>query len=105
MSTQLAIRLPDGLLAEFDWLVVRCDYANRTEAMRAAIEQLIRREKSREIDEQYIEAYTKWPQTEDESVRLENQTFAGLDDDDEDWSWLEWRRVRSGGGSGGCRVR
>lgn len=88
MSTQLAIRLPDELLAELDWLVVRCEYSNRTEAMRTAIEEMIRREKSREIDEQYIAAYTKWPQTEEELAGLNHQSFANLDDDYEDWSWL-----------------
>ena len=88
MSTQLAIRLPDDLLAELDWLVVRCEYSNRTEAMRTAIEAMIRAERSREIDEQYIAAYTKWPQTEEELAGLDHQTFVDLDDDEEDWSWL-----------------
>ena len=88
MSTQLAIRLPDELLAELDWLVVRCEYANRTEAMRRAIEAMIRLERSREIDEQYIAAYTKWPQTEEELAGLDHQTFVDLDDDEEDWSWI-----------------
>ncbi len=87
MSTQLAIRLPDELLAELDWLVVRCDYASRTEAMRTAIEAMIRRERSREIDEQYIAAYTKWPQTEEELADLNWQSSPDLDDN-EDWSWL-----------------
>ena len=88
MSTQLAIRLPDDLLAELDWLVVRCEYANRTEAMRTAIEAMIRAERSREIDEQYIAAYTKYPQTKEELAGLNHQSFANLDDDYEDWSWL-----------------
>ena len=88
MSTQLAIRLPDELLAELDWLVVRCDYSSRTEAMRTAIEAMIRRERSREIDEQYIAAYTKWPQTEEELAGLNHQTFVDLDDEEEDWSWI-----------------
>ena len=88
MSTQLAIRLPDDLLAELDWLVVSCEYANRTEAMRTAIEAMIRAERSREIDEQYIAAYTKYPQTEEELAGLNHQSFANLDDDYEDWSWL-----------------
>ncbi len=88
MSTQLAIRLPDDLLAELDWLVVRCRYSNRTEAMRTAIEQMIRTERSREIDEQYIAAYTKWPQTAGELAGIDHQSFADLDDEDEDWSWL-----------------
>ena len=88
MTTQLAIRLPDDLLAELDWLVVRCEYSNRTEAMRTAIEAMVRIERSREIDEQYIAAYTKYPQSEAELVGLDHQTFVDLDDEDEDWSWL-----------------
>ena len=88
MTTQLAIRLPDALLAELDWLVVRCEYSNRTEAMRTAIEAMVRIERSREIDEQYIAAYAKYPQTEEELVGLDHQTFVDLDDEEEDWSWL-----------------
>ena len=87
MTTQLAIRLPDALLAELDWLVVRCEYSNRTEAMRTAIEAMVRIERSREIDEQYIAAYTKYPQTEEELGDLHWQSSPDLDDN-EDWSWL-----------------
>jgi len=88
MSTQLAIRLPDDLLAELDWLVVRCEYSNRTEAMRTAIEAMIRAERSREIDEQYAAAYSRLPQTAEELAGLNHQTFVDLDDAAEDWSWI-----------------
>ena len=86
MSTQLAIRLPDDTLADLDWLVVRCQFANRTEAMRSAIEAAIRAERSRLIDEQYVEAYSRSPQTDGERAHLEHQSFAHLDDED----WTEW---------------
>lgn len=86
MSTQLAIRLPDETLADLDWLVVRCQYSSRTEAMRSAIEAAIKAERRRQIDEQYIEAYTRVPQTEDELAHLRHQSFAHLDDED----WSEW---------------
>ena len=89
MPTQLAIRLPDETLAGLDWLVVRRQYSNRTEAMRSAIEAAIKIERSRQIDEQYIAAYTQFPQTGEELAHLGMQSFADLDDDDEDWSaWL-----------------
>ncbi|MCE9623015.1 MAG: ribbon-helix-helix domain-containing protein [Actinomycetia bacterium] len=91
MSTQVAIRLPDDLVGELDWLVGRCDYSSRSEAMRFAINALVRVERSREIDEQYVAAYTKHPQTEEELAGLDHQSFADLDDD-EDWSWL-WSTV------------
>ena len=89
MPTQLAIRLPDETLAGLDWLIVRCHFSNRTEAMRSAIEAMIKIERSRQIDEQYIEAYTRVPQTDEELAHLGMQSFTDLDDDDEDWSaWL-----------------
>ena len=88
MSTQLAIRLPDETLADLDWLVVRCQYSSRTEAMRSAIEAAIKAERRRQIDEQYIEAYTRIPQTEDELIDLKWQASPDLLDD-EDWS--TWR--------------
>ncbi len=88
MPTQLAIRLPDETLEGLDWLVVRCQFSNRTEAMRTAIEAMIKIERSRQIDEQYIEAYTRMPQTDEELADLAWQSSPDLDDD-EDWSaWL-----------------
>lgn len=87
MSTQLALRLPDELLADLDWLVVRCNYSSRTEAMRTAIEAAIKAERSRVIDEQYAEAYARLPQTDDELADLAWQSAPDLDEE-EDWSWL-----------------
>lgn len=86
MSTQLAIRLPDETLEALDWLVVRCKFSSRTEAMRCAIEAAIKAEQSRAIDEQYREAYARVPQTDDEVAHLEHQRFGHLDDED----WTEW---------------
>ena len=86
MSTQLAIRLPDDLVRDLDWVVIRLKYDSRTEAMRDALVKLIDQERRRQIDEQYIEAYTRMPQTEEEMADIPFQSW-DLDDDD-DWSEL-----------------
>jgi metal-responsive CopG/Arc/MetJ family transcriptional regulator len=86
MPTQLAIRLPDDLLRDLDWVVIRLQYDSRTEAMRDALIRLIDQERRREIDEQYVEAYTRMPQTEEEMADIPFQSW-DLDDDD-DWSGL-----------------
>jgi metal-responsive CopG/Arc/MetJ family transcriptional regulator len=86
MSTQLAIRLPDELLRDLDWLVLRLDYDSRAEAMREALKRLIDQERRRQIDEQYVEAYTRMPQTEEEMADIPFQSW-DLDGDD-DWSAL-----------------
>ena len=87
MPTQLAIRLPDDLLKDLDWVVHRLHYDSRTEAMRDALLRLIAQERRREIDEQYVEAYTRMPQTEEEMADIPFQAW-DLDGDD-DWSALQ----------------
>jgi len=86
MSTQLAIRLPDDLLRDLDWLVVRLSYDSRTEAMREALVRLIDQERRRQIGEEIAEGYRRMPQTEDEMADISFQSW-DLDGDD-DWSAL-----------------
>ncbi len=88
MPTQLAVRLDEELIDGLDWLVVRCHYANRTDAIREAIRTVLAEQRRREIDDEYVEAYARLPQTEEESAHLKYQSFANLDDDPgslEDW--------------------
>lgn len=86
-TTQVAVRLDDELLERLDWLVARCSYENRAEAIRSALEELAKRERSRQIGEQIAEGYRRIPQTPDELIGTVRGGFPGLDDDD-DWSAL-----------------
>ena len=83
MSTQLAIRLPDELVVDLDWVVNRLKYDSRAEAMRDALVRLIDQERRRQIDEQYVDAYTRMPQTEEEMADIPFQSW-DLDDDGSD---------------------
>lgn len=86
MTTQVAIRMTDEMLGDLDWLVVRCDFENRAEAIRAALTELVKRERDREIDERIVAAYTAMPQTDDEVEWAGSRGFPGLPDED----WDEW---------------
>ena len=86
MSTQVAVRLDDQLLRDLDWLVIRCSFENRAEAIRTALGELAERERQREIDERIIAAYTATPQTPDETITPDFSVWDQLDDDD----WSEW---------------
>ena len=86
-TTQVAVRLDDELLASLDWLVTRCSYENRAEAIRSALEELARRERSREIGEQIAEGYRRIPQTQEEIDWAGSRGFPGLSDDDD---WGDW---------------
>jgi metal-responsive CopG/Arc/MetJ family transcriptional regulator len=86
MPTQLAIRLPDDLLRDLDWVVIRLNYDSRTEAMRDALVRLIDQERRREIGEQIAEGYRRMPQTEEEMADIPFQSWEL--DGDEDWAEL-----------------
>jgi len=62
------------------------DLENRAEAIRAALTELVKRERDREIDERIVAAYTAMPQTDDEVEWAGSRGFPGLPDED----WDEW---------------
>lgn len=84
-TTQVAVRFDDDLLERLDWLVARCSFESRADAVRAALVQLAERERQREIGEQIAEGYRRIPQTADEIAWAHSGGFLGLPDD-EDWS-------------------
>ncbi len=86
MPTQLAIRLPDDLLRDLDWVVIRLNYGSRTEAMRDALIRLIDQERRKEIGEQIAEGYRRMPQTEEE---LES-AYQSLRQSIEEEPWEKW---------------
>lgn len=63
MTTQVAVRLSTELIAGVDWLVARFDYDTRADAIRDAIDHLLREKQRTAIDEQYAQAYSLQPTT------------------------------------------
>ena len=86
MSTQLAIRLPDELLVDLDWVVHRLKYDSRAEAMRDALVKLIDVERRREIGEQIAEGYRRMPQNEEEMAGSDQAFFDSVGDE----PWDKW---------------
>ncbi len=85
-TTQVAVRIDDELLERLDWLVVRCEYDSRADAIRAALIELADRERQREIGEQIAEGYRRIPQTAEEMAVPDFSTWDALDDED----WSDW---------------
>jgi metal-responsive CopG/Arc/MetJ family transcriptional regulator len=86
MSTQLAIRLPDDLLRDLDWLILRLNYDSRAEAMRDALVKLIDQERRREIGEQIAEGYRRMPQTDEEIASAYESLRQSIDEE----PWEKW---------------
>ena len=64
MTIQVPVRLTDQDVAALDALVERGRFRNRSHAMRAALAELVREERAREIDEAYRRGYGEHPQEE-----------------------------------------
>jgi metal-responsive CopG/Arc/MetJ family transcriptional regulator len=86
MPTQLAIRLPDDLVKDLDWVVHRLKYDSRTEAMRDALVRLIDQERRREIGEQIADGYRRMPQSEEEIVASDQAFIDSVNDE----PWDKW---------------
>jgi Arc/MetJ-type ribon-helix-helix transcriptional regulator len=61
MTTQVAFRIPDELLAEVDRLVSAGAYRSRTDAVRAALERLLADARERELDAAVVAGYQRVP--------------------------------------------
>jgi Arc/MetJ-type ribon-helix-helix transcriptional regulator len=62
MAIQIAVRIPDDLLAALDRMVATGHARSRAEAVRNAVELLARVEREREIADEYARAYGEAPQ-------------------------------------------
>jgi Arc/MetJ-type ribon-helix-helix transcriptional regulator len=64
MTTQVPVRLTEADLAALDAAVASGRFANRSEALRAGLELILREERKRKIDEAYARGYGQHPQEE-----------------------------------------
>jgi putative addiction module CopG family antidote len=59
--TTLAVRVPDSLLENLDALIAEGRYANRTAAVRAALDRLVAEERRQAVDRAIVEGYARKP--------------------------------------------
>ena len=62
MTIQIPVRIPDEDLAELDAAIARGSFPNRSAALRAGLDLLLREERERAIDEAYRRGYGAHPQ-------------------------------------------
>jgi metal-responsive CopG/Arc/MetJ family transcriptional regulator len=74
--TQLVTRLDDLLLAEVDALIADGVAANRSEAVRLGLQQLVDRHERRQVGGRIADAYRRRPQAPTELAGLDTATRA-----------------------------
>jgi len=66
-TSQIAVRLPEDLLAELDDLVARGVFASRAAAVRAGVEVITELQRRRATDRSIVEGYRRVPPTVSET--------------------------------------
>ncbi len=66
MSTQIAVRLPDGIVDDLDRAVTQLGLESRADVVREAIARLLHSIAKEAIDAEMIDAYSRQPQTSEE---------------------------------------
>jgi Arc/MetJ-type ribon-helix-helix transcriptional regulator len=79
--TQLVTRLDDELLREVDALIADGVVANRSEAVRLGLHQLVASHERRSVGLRIAEAYRRRPQTAEELAGLDAATRALVDEE------------------------
>jgi Arc/MetJ-type ribon-helix-helix transcriptional regulator len=67
MTVQIAVRLPDGLIADLDRMVEGGRFANRTDAVRSALERLLDDARETDLDAAIVAGYRRVPDEQPEA--------------------------------------
>lgn len=86
MGTQIAVKLPDDLVAALDGLVGRGAFTNRSLAVRHAIERLVRGDEHQRVDEAFVAGFTRHPEDEDELADARRLAIEAIEDE----PWETW---------------
>ncbi len=84
--SQIAVTLPDGLLAAVDELVAEGSYASRSGAVRAGLEALVRQSHREQIDEAFVEGFRRHPEGESEVADAHRMAVESIEDE----PWERW---------------
>lgn len=84
--TQIAVKLPDGLLRELDELVARGVFSSRSSAVRRAVEIIVSGQRRDAIEEAYADGYRRVPESESELAEARRLAARAIDDE----PWEKW---------------
>lgn len=86
MTTQIAVKLPDRLVAEVDRLVADGSFASRSDAVRRGLETLVGAAERQRIDRAFAEGFRRHPESDDEIADATRLAVEAIDDE----PWERW---------------
>lgn len=86
MTTQIAVKLPDTVVAALDELVAEGLFANRSAAVRAGIDLVTSQARQEAIDRAFMEGFQRSPETAEELRQAHRLGLAAIDEE----PWEPW---------------
>lgn len=84
--TQIAVKLPEGLLRELDELVADGHFSSRSSAVRRAVENIVSGQRRDALEEAYAKGYREVPESESELAEAKRLGTQAIDDE----PWQKW---------------
>jgi len=84
--TQIAVKLPDGLVQELDQLVAQGRFASRSSAVRQAVELVVSRQRRDDLEAAYANGYRQAPESASEMAEAKRLATQAIDDE----PWEKW---------------
>ena len=84
--TQIAVKLPDGLVRELDELVAQGLFSSRSSAVRRAVEIIVSGQRRDALEEAYANGYRQVPESESELAEAKRLARQAIDDE----PWEKW---------------
>jgi Arc/MetJ-type ribon-helix-helix transcriptional regulator len=86
MTVQIAVKLPDELVAAVDRLVDDSRFASRSEVVRAGLHRIVADDAARTIDQAFADGVAAHPDTDDDLQRATTLAIESIDDE----PWEKW---------------
>jgi Arc/MetJ-type ribon-helix-helix transcriptional regulator len=86
MTIQIAVKLPDDVVARVDQLVSEGLFASRSAAVRRGLEAILSASASQAIDRAYEAGYGKFPETDRELGEAKKLAVEAIRDE----TWEKW---------------
>lgn len=84
--TQIAVKLPDGLVRDLDDLVAQGLFSSRSSAVRRAVEMIVMGQRREALEEAYANGYRQVPESESELAEAERLARQAIEDE----PWPKW---------------
>lgn len=86
MTTQIAVKLPDDLVAAIDRLVDEGTFRSRSAAVRRALNSLVAASERAAVDQAFAHGFRAVPETADEMADATRLALDAIDDE----PWEKW---------------